>query len=671
MQRFSPNQIYQYYINSIDPRRLWVLYVLAVALIVALVGISHIAGHLVLQSAREDARIINLAGAQRMLSQRTLFLAGEYVRASDPELKADLNKTVDLFEARHRQLLSYAAGEPDVQALYLGKVDGQSLDEQVKSFIHDARQIANGDSRTQVGSYLRILSYGAGDLLTKLDTIVGQYEDVASKRIAWLLSIRTYSLYVAFVAVLVEVFLIFLPAQRAVTSTLERLVNEKKRTRKYKTQANHDPLTNLANRRKVLDTLNNIKQSGNEATILHIDLDGFKAVNDIHGHEAGDFILKYVSASLRSIVRGSDVVGRLGGDEFLVVCTDNTSTKRVERLCKRIIRSLSEPIQFDSHLVDIGASIGIAQIYNGVEPSQVISNADLALYTAKENGKGQFAFYDSAMRQNVVRAQTKSSLILNEVERPGAFFPVYQPYFNLETGTVAGLAALARWDHPDGETRDPSEFIDAAEMMHVAGRIDTVILKRAITDLRHFNADLLQIPEMSVNISRERLIDPEFRTGLTSLSRARGKIIIDIRESVFSNALDDELEETLSHIRAAGIQIAIDHFGEGKASLLTLMSVKPERIKLAPSVIQNLDKSESNWDIVQASLDISASIGAELVAEGIETANQREKFSRYGVRSMLGYHFARPMTADILSEKIKLGDLKVAAPQNEWSENVA
>lgn len=652
---------YGRYIEQIDPRRLWVLYLVAVIIVVSLIALSHYTSRLVLNIAREDAGIINTAGAQRMLSQRILFLSGEWIRTSDPGVRRELLETAALFKERNGWLQLESAGEPMMAAIYSEASQGGSLTALATRLVRDTQDLVNLPAARRAAHYEEMTRYGSEALLARLDTAVSGYEEMAGRHISWLSLIKDWSFFAALLILFAEAVFIFIPAHIAVRNTLQRYEEQRQITEKYQSQANEDPLTGLANRRRLIRELERLHRAGKEVAVLHVDLDHFKSVNDIHGHEAGDFILKYVAVSLKSVVRRSDLVGRMGGDEFMVICHNTPDSHLLGKLAERIVRTLREPVSYKESLLDIGASIGIAESDGTIPPADIVSNADLALYSAKEQGKGRHAFYDEGMRKKISHAHTRSSLILSEADRDGAFFPVYQPYFDIETGRMDGIAALARWNHPDGDVRRPSEFLPIAENIGVAGRIDRAILSRVVDDLQVFNAGTGAIPRISVNVSHERLLDPEFVQAIGSLTFMSGLISFEVAEEVFSAGITDELAAVLDAMREARIDLEIDRFGEGRASILALLSAKPGRVKLSPRVIGEISDDEAGLDMVQVALDLCRNIDAELIAEGVETPEQREKLSRLGVTKMLGFHFAHPMSREILLEKIRTGKLEVRA----------
>jgi len=409
----------------------------------------------------------------------------------------------------------------------------------------------------------------------------------------------------------------------------------------------HDSLTGLPNRRCLDEMLS--QYSGNSAeadslTILHIDLDRFKQINDTMGHAAGDAMLRHIADMLTATVRNTDMVARIGGDEFVVVLPSALSNDQLQRLIKRIISSAGRPMLWNNKECRTGASIGIAKASAGIDPGQLLINADIALYRAKRNGRNCAAYFTDELQAEVIFSKQCADDILNGLER-GEFVPFYQPQFDASSLDLIGVEALARWNHPQRGLLTPDKFLPVAEDLNAVGSIDRAILERALVDIAGWDRIMLGIPKLSVNVSARRLSDEKLIETLRSLPIQPGRVSFELLESIFLDESDDIISRNIDGIRKMGIEIDIDDFGSGHASIVSLIRLSPQRLKIDRQLVAPIVHSEQQQRLIRSIVDIGKSQGIEVCAEGVESARHAEILRDIGCDSLQGFYFARPMPA--------------------------
>ncbi|WP_162894966.1 bifunctional diguanylate cyclase/phosphodiesterase [Rhizobium terrae] len=412
-------------------------------------------------------------------------------------------------------------------------------------------------------------------------------------------------------------------------------------------QSLHDALTGLANRR-FLDqfmTASQATASDHRLAFIHIDLDRFKEVNDTLGHAAGDAVLKACTSRLLEQLGPEEFVSRIGGDEFVVVAGGAEPLKRAEQLAQSIVRALSKPIDVDGHQCRVGCSAGIAcQTSAGEELSELLINADIALYQAKKRGRNRVEIFTEELRSAAVLTKRISDELLTALERD-QIIPYFQPQFDAQSLKITGVEALARWDHPEHGVLTPDRFLTIAESLHRASDIDAVILEKALFEAMRWRALDLEIPHLSVNISAQRLTEERLFKRLSELSFQPGTLSVELLESISFEGQDQELTAAIRKLKALGIDIEIDDFGTGHASIVSLLELGPKRLKIDRKLIAPLDASGSQRRLVASIIEIGRSQGIEIVAEGVETAAHVEILRNLGCQVLQGYAFAKPMSA--------------------------
>ncbi len=411
----------------------------------------------------------------------------------------------------------------------------------------------------------------------------------------------------------------------------------------------HDYLTGLPNRRYLDRTLDERAEECRNGSltlaVLHIDLDRFKQINDTLGHRAGDAMLKHAAKVLKDCVRSTDFVARIGGDEFVVLCAIDSGTKKLSNMAARIIRELSKPIRYEGHECRFGASIGIAADSGAdLDAKQLLLNADIALYRAKGAGRNRHEFFSKDARRSIIAAKRLADEILQGLERH-EFVPVYQLQFNARTLEVAGVETLARWQHPEHGLMAPDRFLKIAEDLDVVSTIDGLILEHALADRAAWAKQGFRTPKISVNVSSGRLNDPTLGKKLKALKVEPGTLSFELLESISLDDCDDAVTANLRQIRRLGIDIEIDDFGTGHASIVSLLKLSPRTLKIDRELIRMLPQSAEQRKLVRSIIDIGRSLSILVTAEGVETMDHVRILADLGCDVLQGYALARPMPA--------------------------
>jgi diguanylate cyclase (GGDEF)-like protein len=478
-------------------------------------------------------------------------------------------------------------------------------------------------------------------------------------------------------------------ANRDELGFVARVINEmvdkgRAATEKLAYDATHDALTGLPNRAFVIAELEQVLPQAaddHSLVVLFIDLDGFKPVNDSIGHAAGDEVLRTVSGRLRQAARPADLIARLAGDEFLVVCRDLTDVQAAVALANRMLEVISPEIAvLDSagnvHHVTVGASVGVRFATDpAVTAEQIVRDADVAMYRAKQRGRGRVEVFGDALRQAVVERQTlreqlRKGIANHELE------PHYQPIVALSTLDTIGFEALVRWRHPTRGLLLPGAFIDIAEESSLIDTLGAVVLREACRQLVRWQraGDIAPSAQMCVNLSAGQLTDPELvnvvARALTETKVDPSCMCLEITETAL---LADPVAaaEALSSLRDLGVRLALDDFGTGYSSLRYLKDFPLDIIKLDRMFVSGLAAGEhvvnledarrdatrtpampgtaQNRDeaIIRAVIELAEAFALTVIAEGVETPAQRERLAELGCFAAQGYLFGRPVPPEL------------------------
>jgi diguanylate cyclase (GGDEF)-like protein/PAS domain S-box-containing protein len=416
-------------------------------------------------------------------------------------------------------------------------------------------------------------------------------------------------------------------------------------------QALHDALTGLPNRVLVAERLEQAlarsARTGAEVAVLFVDLDRFKVINDSRGHAAGDELLVTVAERLRRVVRTSDVVARFGGDEFVVVCEDQTAAFEAALVAERITEILREPILVDGQEIFLTASVGIAVADRACSPDSLLRDADAAMYRAKERGRARSEFFDATMRTEAIEHLETQSALHRAIERD-ELRVFYQPVIELATGAVTGVEALVRWEHPQHGLVSPASFIPLAEETGLIVPIGAWVLEQATAQLARWRAQSWgRSLTLNVNLSARQLRQPDLMATLLSSLLSSGiepaALCLELTETAFMEDADGH-RTTLAGIQELGVSLAIDDFGTGYSSLTYLKRFPVSVLKIDQAFVRGLGEDAADTAIVKSVIDLAHALGLVVVAEGVETADQVAYLRRLGCDLAQGYYFARPQT---------------------------
>jgi len=421
----------------------------------------------------------------------------------------------------------------------------------------------------------------------------------------------------------------------------------------------HDALTGLANRALLQDRLEHClaRRGPSRLAVLLLDVDDFKTVNDVSGHTVGDRLLVEVAARLQSSVRPADVVARLGGDEFVLLLEDVEDRRDAVRVADRILSSLVGPIVIDDERFVIDASIGIT-VSDGVEsrsPTELLRDADIAMYAAKRGGKGRYAVFEAHMHDEV-RAHTGLVRDLRDAVAQGQLRLLYQPQIAVASGRMTGVEALVRWEHPERGLLTPDRFIPAAEATRMIAPIDDWVLDEACAQLRRWDDEGLRPVTMAINVSACRLVTGDLAATIAAVTgRHRvdpARLEIEITETVAIDH-DGPALAAITGVRALGVRVAIDDFGMGHSALSRLQTFPIDRLKIDRSFIGALSVGAERGSIVDAMIAMGQSLGLDVVAEGVETAEHVRALRTLGCPTAQGYLFSRPVAAELVTELVR------------------
>ncbi len=423
--------------------------------------------------------------------------------------------------------------------------------------------------------------------------------------------------------------------------------------------AYYDSITALPNRDLFMESLRHqlmhCERHHDFSTLMFMDLDDFKMLNDSLGHDMGDELLKAVAERLSTTLRAEDIFSRFGGDEFLFllpgeVDAADLAMDQAAHVAERILQSLEEPFDLKGHRHKVSASIGITYLPQPeVEAEGYIQQADTAMYRAKSAGKAAFAFYEPEMQVEVMHRLELEKSIRTALEED-QFRLFYQPQHD-SNGAMIGCEALIRWQHPEEGLIGPGSFICIAEESTIIIDIGMAVLEKACHQMQAWKGTALGHCKVSVNISSRHFAHPDFVSQvefmLAKYPAAKGLLWIEITEGVFLKSGQD-LNTTLRHLAKLGVRCSIDDFGTGYSSLGYLKNLKIDQIKIAQEFVQDLVNDEKDAQLVKAILQMGLSLGLDLVAEGVETEAQYNFLKELGCPCYQGYWFARPMPADEL-----------------------
>ncbi|MDO6693592.1 EAL domain-containing protein [Aliiglaciecola sp. 3_MG-2023] len=418
------------------------------------------------------------------------------------------------------------------------------------------------------------------------------------------------------------------------------------------TLAYRDSLTGLANRYLFSQLFDHeISQSQRLAkrfAVLFMDLDKFKLVNDNMGHDAGDALLCAVAERLQKSLRRSDLIARMGGDEFAVIMSNIKDTETISKVCEKLIREVKKPVRSGNNVMEVGCSIGIS-IYpdNGETAESLLQQGDAAMYRAKHDGGNRYQFFSEALNQElndirVVEQELQQGLIDDQ------FVPYFQPVFDLRDNRIVGVECLARWQHPKRGVLAATEFINVAEKKGLIIDVFEQVLTKAFEQIDDWTMSLNERIPLSINVSNRQFYQHKTFDLIDNLIKKHqvpaDAIRIEVTESTLQESESDLLEH-LTRIKTSGFSITLDDFGTGYSSLRYLQQLPVDTLKIDRSFVRNLENNPQEKIIVKAIIQLAETLGISVVAEGVETAVQSEFLAQNACFIMQGYLFSQPLSS--------------------------
>ncbi len=460
--------------------------------------------------------------------------------------------------------------------------------------------------------------------------------------------------------------------ERAVQTVLRDVTEKTRLERELYQQAFHDALTGLSNRTLFRDRVDHalmrLKRSGDgmgRVVVLFLDLDHFKTVNDSLGHAAGDALLGAVAKRLLAATRGCDSVARLGGDEFAVLLEDVATASDPLLVAERIVECMRAPFPLNGTTVTVGISVGIASASDADDTDPLLRNADLALYAAKQQGRGRHVAYDPSMhvvavQRLMLEADLRPAverLVLDEDDVLDEIRVVYQPVVDLSTGAVTGVEALLRWTRPNGLNVPPNIFVPIAEDTGLIVTLGRWVLYRACRQAVAWESlGVTGHITMGVNLSRRQFQEPDFvddvSFALTSSGLEPSRLMLEITEGLMM----DDASATLLRLRALkalGVRLAVDDFGTGYSSLSYLRQFPIDILKIDKSFIEGVGNGGDHSVIANAIVTLGAALSLTTIAEGIENLEQLRQLQALGCERGQGFYFSHPLSAEDITEHLQ------------------
>ena len=441
--------------------------------------------------------------------------------------------------------------------------------------------------------------------------------------------------------------------------------------------ARYDSLTKLPNRallgERLEQALNQTLRRGQHLAVVFIDLDGFKAVNDTHGHEAGDHLLITLAERMKGALRDGDILARLGGDEFVAVLLDLADVDASAPMLNRLLDAAARPFQFGQARLQVSASLGVTFYPQAqgqdLEPDQLLRQADQAMYQAKQAGKSRFHVFDVEQDRNV-RARHESMQSIERALSEGEFVLQYQPKVNLRTGAVIGVEALIRWRHPQKGLVPPADFLPMIEDHPLAVKLGQWVIESALAQMELWREVGLDIA-VSVNIGRRHLMQTDFVQRLREALAAHpglppNCLELELLEVNAVNDLD-RVSHIIQECRSIGVDCALDDFGSGRSSLTGLKKLPVKYLKIDQNFIRDMLDSSDSLLILIGVLKLASAFDLKVIAEGVETAQHGSMLLELGCELAQGYGIARPMAANELPGWVKragykIGEIRLESP---------
>ncbi|WP_192954682.1 putative bifunctional diguanylate cyclase/phosphodiesterase [Gallaecimonas mangrovi] len=664
-------------------------YLAALSIIALLSLFSHFLVQSIVERQEATARTVNLAGRQRMLSQRITLFAGELLNkkgdaANNSELDEQYMDAVNTMAQVHSALKngSTALNIPKPKSEQVNNIfefEPVNLDARVKHFLEVAHAVDNGSlgmaARTR--AYLELQTMASRQILQALDTLVLQYQQDSEAAIGRLIVFNRISLAAMFITLLLEGLFIFRPLllnlyrrERQYHGLLKKM--DREISEQVHLQTFHNLLTQLPNRLSMLEKIEAFIQAANQQqshfVVISIGLDRFKDVNNSLGYEKGDTLLMTLAERLKTIGdKYNGVVGHITGDEFVILLPHRRNNVELMRVIRKLSKSINAPFNAEQYAIQVTASLGLASYpEDGIEANTLLLHANQALRSAKDEGGNAFRFFQPAMTEQMLRRIEVEQQLRRAMSDRSQLQLYYQPKVNLQTGAINGVEALVRWQHPSEGLLQPAEFIAIAEDSNLILELGDWVLVHALDQLATWNNQGLDI-EMAINISAKQLMRRNICDRIAALARQKGlkpaRIELEITESHLMENRASIMEQ-LKDLERYGFSLAIDDFGTGHSSLARLRDLPVHTLKIDKSFVGNALLDKRDTQLIQAIINMGHSMGKNIVAEGIETDEQANLLKLQGCDEGQGYLFTKPVPADNLTPMLKRNQMLFEGQKN-------
>ncbi|MGH6912255.1 MAG: putative bifunctional diguanylate cyclase/phosphodiesterase, partial [Geminicoccales bacterium] len=647
-------------------------YLLALSLIAALALGGFLTLLTTIESREASSSIINTSARQSTLAQDIAATTRHLVGTRDPSARAvdrgKLFEDAHAIEEAHRRLTDPddPLGRPvktseRIRALYFD--DPLNLDRQIRTFVEHALRLSGVRDREISPwhpSVRYILAATSGGLLISLDALVDRLEADATANVRRSRRLEIALLIATLLMLSLEALFIFRPIVRRVWQEGVKLIESQDRLVEL---AHYDSLTNLPNRAlfqiRLEMALAQARRDRQFAAVLQLDLDHFKDVNDTLGHAAGDHLLCTIARRLQGALRETDTVARLGGDEFVVIITGLRSIEQVGRLAESLVAVVSEPVAYLETTLHTTTSVGITVYpHDDEEPEQLLKNADIALYQAKERGRNTYSFFIGEMKERIahrkrLEGELRRALARDELE------VFYQPQIQLQDGRIVSVEALVRWRHPGFGLLLPGAFIGLAEESGLIVPLGELVLRRALAQMRRWSDQGVAPERVAVNLSavqfRRGDVARVVQDALNSSGLEAERLELEVAEGVILSRSQNEVGDAMERLHALGVSFSLDDFGTGYASLTHLNRFSFQRLKIDRSFVRDIEHDPGDAVIVRTVINLGHSLGYEVIAEGVENEEQLAYLRLHGCELAQGFLLGVPMAGEALTEQLLEG----------------
>jgi diguanylate cyclase (GGDEF)-like protein len=656
-------------------------YVVGLAVIAAAVVISTILTSAALTRQQKDAGVLAAITQQILLSESVENAGFDIEAAAAVDERGEAVDRLDAVLTQMRdnhqglRLGSASLDLPSDHGAAFTDLIEVDVEPHFNAIVRIAGELIAAGSSDRPASYAaEELTRASGDFRAGMNGLAGIVKDEAQARVGDLRLTQLVLLAVMFLLILVVALFLFRPAVRDVRKEWEQRAAEHESARAQDQQkltylARYDPLTGLINRFLFGDRLDSAiaraRRDESLVALMFLDLDDFKAVNDHYGHGTGDALLKQVAKRIVAAVRETDSVARIGGDEFTVILESGRRLEDAGQVATKILDSVAEPYLVGNRELRVTASIGIA-IYplDGDSSQALLRDADIAMYSAKAAGSNNYQYFTPKMRQSVSDRMRLIDGLRRAVATGDGLRLVYQPWIHVDTGHVAGVEALARWEHPDLGMIPTERFISLAEETGLIVPLGLWAMNEACSQLKQWHDSGMEKFAVSINVSPRQLRRGNLAELLEQTLTRTGLDATWLKVELTERTLVEDTEtarRTLDRLRAIGVAIAIDDFGTGYSSLSYLKSFPIDAIKIDREFVRDSVTDEDTATVAASMVSLAKSLRLGVIAEGVETREQLDMVRSHGCTLVQGFYISRPLAADKVAHAVKKGFAFTAA----------